>query len=31
MDEKSFKTGFRWVMTALALNLLFQAVRGWLG
>jgi uncharacterized membrane protein YfcA len=31
MDEKSFKTGFKWVMTALALNLLWQAGRNWLG
>jgi len=29
MDETSFKTGFKWVMTALALNLLWQAGRGW--
>ncbi|MCX2725153.1 sulfite exporter TauE/SafE family protein [Roseibium salinum] len=31
MDEATFKTGFRWVMTALALNLLWQAARSWLG
>ncbi|WP_269585247.1 sulfite exporter TauE/SafE family protein [Roseibium sp. Sym1] len=31
MDEKTFKAGFRWVMTALALNLLWQAARGWFG
>jgi uncharacterized membrane protein YfcA len=31
MDEKTFKTGFRWVMTALAVNLLWQAGRGWFG
>jgi uncharacterized membrane protein YfcA len=31
MNEKSFKTGFKWVMTLLALNLLWQAARGWLG
>lgn len=31
MDEKTFRTGFKWVMTALALNLLWQAARGWLG
>jgi uncharacterized membrane protein YfcA len=31
MDEKTFKTGFRWVMTALAINLLWQAARGWFG
>ncbi len=31
MNEKTFKTGFKWVMTALALNLLWQAVRSWLG
>ncbi|POF30476.1 sulfite exporter TauE/SafE family protein [Roseibium marinum] len=29
MDEKTFRTGFRWVMTALALNLLWQAARSW--
>lgn len=28
MDEKTFKTGFKWVMTALALNLFWQAGRG---
>jgi uncharacterized membrane protein YfcA len=31
MDEKTFRTGFRWVMTALALNLLWQAARSWFG
>jgi uncharacterized protein len=31
MDEKSFKTGFKWVMTALALNLFWQAFRTWGG
>lgn len=31
MNEATFKTGFKWVMTALALNLLWQAGRGWLG
>ena len=25
MNEKSFKTGFKWVMTVLALNLLWEA------
>lgn len=30
MDEKAFKTGFKWVMTALALNLFWQAFRTWL-
>ncbi|PVB61582.1 sulfite exporter TauE/SafE family protein [Labrenzia sp. 011] len=29
MEEKTFRTGFRWVMTALALNLLWQAGRNW--
>ncbi|MBO6892065.1 MAG: sulfite exporter TauE/SafE family protein [Roseibium sp.] len=29
MDEKAFKTGFKWVMTALALNLFWQAFRTW--
>ncbi|MCV0426138.1 MAG: sulfite exporter TauE/SafE family protein [Roseibium sp.] len=28
MDEKTFKTGFKWVMTLLALNLFWQAGRG---
>ncbi len=27
MDEATFKTGFKWVMTALALNLIWQAAR----
>jgi len=31
MDEKAFKTGFKWVMTALAANLIWQAGRGWFG
>ncbi|KZM50449.1 sulfite exporter TauE/SafE family protein [Labrenzia sp. OB1] len=31
MDEKTFRIGFRWVMTALALNLLWQAGRSWFG
>lgn len=31
MNEKTFRTGFRWVMTALALNLLWQAARSWFG
>jgi len=31
MDEKSFRTGFKWVMTALALNLLREAGETWLG
>ncbi|MEM5583713.1 sulfite exporter TauE/SafE family protein [Roseibium sp. AS2] len=31
MEEKTFRTGFRWVMTALAANLLWQAVRSWPG
>jgi len=31
MEEKTFRTGFRWVMTALALNLLWQAARSWFG
>jgi len=29
MDEKTFRTGFKWVMTALALNLFWQAARAW--
>ncbi|MCR9057073.1 MAG: sulfite exporter TauE/SafE family protein [Rhodobacteraceae bacterium] len=29
MNEKTFRTGFKWVMTALALNLLWQAGRNW--
>ncbi|CTQ56623.1 Sulfite exporter TauE/SafE [Roseibium album] len=31
MNEKSFKTGFKWVMTALALNLFWQAISTWSG
>ena len=31
MDEKTFKTGFKWVMTLLALNLFWQAVRSTFG
>ncbi|WP_298963678.1 sulfite exporter TauE/SafE family protein [uncultured Roseibium sp.] len=30
MNEKTFKTGFKWVMTALAVNLFFQAGREWM-
>ncbi len=30
MNEETFKTGFKWVMTVLALNLLWQAGRDWL-
>lgn len=29
MDETTFKTGFKWVMTVLAVNLLWQAGRSW--
>ncbi len=28
MNEAHFRTGFKWVMTALAINLLWQALRG---
>jgi len=31
MNDKTFKTGFKWVMTALAVNLLWQAGRTWIG
>ncbi|GAA0786119.1 sulfite exporter TauE/SafE family protein [Roseibium denhamense] len=30
MNEAAFKTGFKWVMTVLALNLLVQVGRSWL-
>ncbi|GAB4576590.1 MAG: hypothetical protein Tsb0019_00750 [Roseibium sp.] len=31
MEEKTFRTGFKWVMSVLALNLLWQAGRSWSG
>lgn len=31
MNEVVFKTGFKWVMTLLALNLFWQATQNWLG